>query len=213
MPTHAAPDCPALPACHASLPTRTIFHRLSALHPLTTQGGDAGGTHSLMARGYRIAIAARQGRGLEARILRGKDPSCKWTHLGLAFAPSSTETWSVVHADPGRGHDGHVRHVLFAEFAAHGVCARLIPLPVANVETAARLRNEALRHVGMPFDGSYDWTRTDAMYCTSLLWRIFNMVGIPAPQPPFPSFALPMFGARELILPSLFTQHIGEPCI
>lgn len=158
-----------------------------------------------------ITLAARQGLGLEARILRGRDPSCRWTHLGLAFVLPRSRSWRVVHADPGHGHDGRVREESFAEFAARARCARLIHLPVGDVESATRLRSEAQQHLGTPFDGRYDWKRTDAVYCTSFLWRIFNNAGIPAPQPPFPRFVLPMLGARELILPSSFTRLTGDP--
>lgn len=163
-----------------------------------------------MTSDYNIALAARQGRGLEARILRGKQPSCQWTHLGLAFESPYTGTWDVVHADPGDGHDGRVRQERFAEFSAQASCARLLRLPAVHGDMAARARLEALRHVGVPFDGTYDWTRVDAMYCTSFLLRIFRKVGLPTPQPPFPSFVLPMLGARELILPSLFIPQTGE---
>ena len=169
-------------------------------------------TANRTARGHPgIALAARQGLGLEARILRGRDPSCRWTHLGLAFKLPRSRSWVVVHADPGHGHDGRVREERFAEFAARAHCARLIPLSGLDVDSARKLRHEAQQHLGTPFDGRYDWKRTDAVYCTSLLWRIFNNAGIAAPQPPFPLFVLPMLGARELILPSLFTRPTGDP--
>lgn len=169
----------------------------------------ASGT-ALTAGHYDIALAARQGRGLEARVLRGKDPFCKWTHLGLAFARPGSQQWRVLHADPGQGHNGRVREDSFTEFADQALSACLMDLPVEDVRTATALRTEALRYVGVPFDGRYDWTRSDAVYCTSLLWRILSIVGIPVPQPPFPSFVLPLLGARELILPSLFIQHTGD---
>ncbi len=159
---------------------------------------------------HGVALAARQGRGLEARVLRGKDPLCNWTHLGLALQLPGSGAWEVIHADPGQGRDGRVRQECFASFCAQAEHACLMRLPVATSEAATRLRDEALRYVGVPFDGSYDWTRADALYCTSLLWRVFNAAGIPAPQPPFPSFVLPVLGTRELILPGLFTKSTGD---
>lgn len=194
---------------HAALPS-SAPHPLPLSQPSAPPHPDPRSTISSILGPCAIALAARQGCGLEARVLRGKDPSCRWTHLGLAFALGRSGAWHVVHADPGHGHDGRVREDPFGYFAAQGLHAQLLPLPVVTADTATTIRNEALRHVGVPFDGSYDWTRHDAMYCTSFLWWIFTAAGIPAPQPPFPSFVLPMLGPRELILPSLFTRHTGD---
>ena len=130
----------------------------------------------MMSQHFGVALAAREGLGLEARVLRGRDPACRWTHLGLAYQAADRGTWHVVHADPGDGRDGRVRQDSLVEFAERAASARLMRLPVPNRETATRLRTEALRHVGVPFDGSYDWTRPDAMYCTSFLWRVFQVL-------------------------------------
>lgn len=199
-----SPEIHALQCARSGLRPRSIEPSSDRQDPDTPQNSPR------RAGQYGIALAARQGRGLEARVLRGKDPSCRWTHLGLAFVHAQSGVWHVVHADPAQGHDGCVREHTFAQFAAQGLDARIMPLRAVDLEIASRLRREALRHLGVPFDGSYDWTRADAMYCTSFLWRLFTAVGIPAPQPPFPSFVLPMLGARELILPSLIARHTGD---
>lgn len=191
-----------------SCSTESYFKGCPLGNPCASAG--VAGSTSLVQRHHDMALAVRQGLGIEARILRGKDPSCRWTHLGLALERPQSGTWDVVHADPGQGRDGRVRRDSFTAFARPSLEACLMRLPGLTRDTAARLRDEALRHVGLPFDGTYDWTRTDAMYCTSFLWRVFQIVGIPAPRPPFPSFVLPLLGARELILPSLFIKHTGE---
>ncbi len=160
----------------------------------------------------RFCLAAREGLGIEARVLKHRDPDCQWTHVGLAFC-SSDDRWSVVHADPGDGKNGSVRQVSIDEFCAPGVAlhAEIFGLAGSNdIETANRLYALTNDCLGLPFDGGYDWTRIDAYHCTSFVWHALNRAGLAVVKPPFPTFALPLLGLRELILPSLLIPNQGD---
>ena len=206
-------SCLVLPrlATNAPMPSLSRIEIRRLVERTRADSKDLGPTmpHEFIVK--QAALAVREGRGVEARILKNVDPGCSWTHVGLAFC-AADDRWTVIHADPGNGKNGSVRSISLEEFSdsAVAVGVQLFDIEAgANPVMARRIFDFSQRCLGLPFDGGYDWVRTDAFYCSSLVWHVLNRAGLPTVSPPFPTFALPLLGARELILPSLLLQHQG----
>lgn len=157
-----------------------------------------------------VAIAAREGLGVEARVLRERDPNCRWTHLGMAFSDENGFI-EVIHADPHPmdGSAAGVRSCSWDSFCRPATASALFALDLdsACAERAHLLARQAL---GLAFDGDYRWMREDALHCTSMIWHVLRKANARVPPPPFPRFSIPLLGERDLILPSLLLSNLCE---
>lgn len=145
-------------------------------------GAAAGVGPAILAAGPRPGdVVFRRGRGLASRVVLSSDPHTAFSHVGVVVLGPRGLT--VVHALPPTDESGGgVVAEPLSEFLATdaATAAALLRLRGADAGIGARAAREASRlaEAGVPFDIGFDLTTGDALYCTELVWRVYEKAGI-----------------------------------
>ncbi len=126
-----------------------------------------------------------------------------YSHIGIAINDGGT--WKVVHAVPGENHDGvdHIKVEPVDSFflttrAVQGAAMRLKGCDTANSRKAAQW---ALSKCGVEFDDRYDWNDSTSLYCTELVQRAYESVGVNLRGNRITHLSLPFFKG-DIVFPS-----------
>ena len=159
--------------------------------------------HSLLQAGDWLF---RRTNSLPGHLSSHLDPVGEFSHVGV-IAPSSGG-WKVVHAEPTRGYrGGRVNAEAVDVFVSQSdtVLVAQASLSYITLEQREQMAIAAQSFVGRPFDGLFDSSDDQALYCTELVWRAALVAGISLDRPlrPFST----VFGIFDLVnLSTLATQ-------
>lgn len=141
-------------------------------------------------------VVLRHGHGLWSRLfaqLNRHDQ--RFSHAGIVVLDAQRQ-WRVVHAQvDDRTGSGHVRSQPWHEFVDRTTQVAL--LRVSDEKSAARIADAALamHDDALAFDLTFDLSRTDAVYCSELVWRaLIEATG----HDPLP--VKPRVNGREVVL-------------
>lgn len=129
-------------------------------------------------------VVLRHGTGLWSRLfaqLNRHDQ--RFSHAGIVVLDDHQQ-WRVVHAEvDDLAGNGRVRLDTWGDFIAQG--PRVALLRVNDERTADRIADAALAMHGdkLAFDLTFDLSRTDAVYCTELVWRALTVAAGRDPLP------------------------------
>lgn len=149
----------------------------------------------------------RRGRSVLSRAVLAADEGGAFSHVGIVV--ETPDGPGVVHTVAGEdGAEGGARRDALADFLAPGrardaALYRLAPdgagndrLPEAAAEVA---RDYAVQ--GVPFDGEFDLTSDERLYCTELVWAAFRSAGADLADGRFDTLDAP-FAGGEYLFPS-----------
>lgn len=146
----------------------------------------------------------RCGMSLESHAVVEADKSeGVYSHVGIAISDGGM--WKVVHAVPGESLDGvdrvkveSVDTFFLTTRAVRGSVMRLRGCDIARAHDAAQW---ALSKVGVEFDHHYNWEDSSRLYCTELIQRAYQSVGINISQDRKTHVSLPFFNG-DVVFPS-----------
>ncbi len=150
-------------------------------------------------------IVLRKGTGFWGVLFARVNPrDSRFSHAGIVVEDGGR--WRVVHAEADNfGADGRVRLDDWHEFV-YGV-SRLAVLRLEDQAAAGRTADAALDmyRAGMAFDFDFNLARSDAVYCTELVWRsLMQALG----RDPLP--VKPLVNGREVVLVENFLLDIAD---
>ena len=146
----------------------------------------------------------RCGTSTESQVVVSADKNGGvYSHVGIAFNDGGT--WRVVHAVPGESADGvdrvkvePVDSFFLTTRAVHGAAMRLQGCSAQAAQQAAQW---AVRKKGVEFDDDYNWTDSTRLYCTELVQRAYETVGVDLSGGRITHVALPFFKG-DVVFPS-----------
>jgi len=115
------------------------------------------------------------------RVVRTVDGDTPFTHVGIVV--STGEDPLVVHAAPGSaGEHGGVRAEPLSRYfssvhARSGAVWRPVGIPSPVRQQAAQVA-VGMATTGVRFDDGFDLATGDRVYCTELVWRAWQAVGL-----------------------------------
>jgi len=120
----------------------------------------------------------RTGVGLSSKLVNLTDRKTGYSHVGVAIRDSNS--WLVVHALPGSSFNkvicSSLEVFLNKKQAKQGQISR-VQAPYSLRKKAAQFAYQfALQKI--PFDHNYNYEDSTAIYCTELVQRSFQKVGI-----------------------------------
>lgn len=127
-------------------------------------------------------LVFRRGLGAKSRAVLTADPEGFYSHSGIVVKPDST--FMIVHVTPGERGAGEMADRIKMETpeqffardrAQYGAVYRLTD-SLDMLSTAAR---QAVRlwHKGVLFDHEYVLSDSTKMYCTELVWYVYQLAG------------------------------------
>lgn len=126
-----------------------------------------------------------------------------YSHIGIAFNDGGV--WKVVHAVPGENADGvdrvkvePVDSFFLTTRAEHGEAMRLKSCDALLARIAAHW---ALAKKGVVFDDDYNWNDSTRLYCTELVQRAYETVGVDLSGGRITHVAMPFFKG-DVVFPS-----------
>lgn len=125
-------------------------------------------------------IALRCGWGMESRAVTANGRST-YSHSGLFHHDSLSNIWLVIHAVPGEDEPEYVKAEPLSVFYSHERAKAGAWLRVNCSDSLARQATKyALWKVAekVVFDNDYLLEDTTELYCTELVWRSYQTVGI-----------------------------------
>jgi len=96
----------------------------------------------------------------------------QWTHVGVVVGSGANPL--IVHAMPDRG----VHLESWSDFAGPHQAAATALLSMRDAQMSMRFALAAARHLGKRFDHRLAWSDDDKMYCTELVVKSLQSVGI-----------------------------------
>ena len=147
----------------------------------------------------------RTGTGIYSQMINKRTDSVQYSHVGLLVDLDSS--WYVVHAVPKEldGPDDFERVKLetLDSFLLPRRClhAAFVHAPL---QRADRVVARALDYVrdSVRFDNKYDLQDSTEVYCTELIWRLFNIEGIDLSEGRRSYVVLPLFNGHGCICPN-----------
>lgn len=130
-------------------------------------------------------LAFRCGRGFLSRAIVSAEDSVRYSHVGLVFQEDSV--WMVVHAVPGEpdfeGDFDRVKAERIESFFASERATRGELLRPSNDLTTEKLEAMKLKAISMVrdslrFDSKYDLEDHSEVYCTELVYMLYQQAGI-----------------------------------
>lgn len=145
-------------------------------------------------------VVLRHGHGLWSRLFaRLNRHDQRFSHAGIVVRDTQWDTqrqWRVVHAEvDDRTGSGRVRIDAWHDFVDQS--AQVALLRVGDERVAARMADAAvvMHRDALAFDLTFDLSRTDAVYCTELVWRALTRATGRDPLP-----VKPRVNGREVVL-------------
>jgi len=96
----------------------------------------------------------------------------QWTHVGVVVSSGANPL--IVHAMPERG----VHLESWSDFASPHQAAATALLSVQDARMGRRFALAAAKHLGKRFDHRLAWSDDDRMYCTELVVKSLQAVGV-----------------------------------
>ena len=128
-------------------------------------------------------IAFRRGQSIASRVVLAVDKEGGYSHIGIVVKESSS--WYVIHAVPGETDKDNPTEILkkesFSQFFApdRAVSGAIYRLDAnANIGFLAAQKAKVLFDRKLLFDHKYDLEDSTKMYCTELIYFVFNYAGI-----------------------------------
>lgn len=128
-------------------------------------------------------IVFRKGQGLASRVVLIAEKSGGYSHVGIIVKDSSG--WSVIHAVPGETDKKNPTEVMKKEtlaqfFAPHrAVSGAIFRLDtIENIPFQAAQKAKVLLERKLLFDHKYNLEDSTKMYCTELLYFVYNSAGV-----------------------------------
>ena len=127
-------------------------------------------------------VVFRQGSGLDSRAVLTIDRNSCYSHIGIVV--DSAGHPMIVHAVPGEpDYPGDVDRIKMDDPATFFLHSRAQVGEVMRPKQqgkAIKAAQTALRlyHQGIPFDHDYNDQDSSAMYCTELIFSVFQSAGI-----------------------------------
>lgn len=127
-------------------------------------------------------ILFRKGNSSKTRAVMMADTDGIYSHVGIAVAKGSE--LMVVHITPGERYEGEtedyikmekIEHFFSPKLASKGAFARFQDSIQCSQEAAKFAK--VLFEKKITFDHDYNWKDSSKMYCTELLWYVFQMAG------------------------------------
>jgi len=127
-------------------------------------------------------IVFRRGSSLASRVVLASDTRGMYSHIGIVVRKGNE--FRIVHAVPGESDPEQPDRVRMDRIAAFFAFDRAVSGRVMRMEMGdslrAKLASKALKYFNNKtlFDHHYDLTDSTELYCTELIWQVFNTVGI-----------------------------------
>lgn len=149
-------------------------------------------------------LVFRSGVSIESHAVMDMDKNQgKYSHIGIAINDGGK--WCVVHAVPGENVDGVDRVKIepidtffLTTRAMHGAIMRPNQCDMQQAKQAARAAKACL---GVEFDDRYDWNDSTRLYCTELVQRAYESVGVNLRGNRVTHVSLPFFKG-DIVFPS-----------
>jgi len=150
-------------------------------------------------------LVFRKGRSIESYVVLITDRTSSYSHVGVIYMLNKTPY--VIHTVPGESEVGtdYVKmeklSVFFSsEKASRGSIFRLKE-QYANSAKLAALSAKSFFDDKIIFDDAFDLKSENKLYCTELVWKAYQKVGIDLTQGKYDKLFLP-FVKGFIILPS-----------
>ncbi len=147
----------------------------------------------------------RCGISFESQTVKSidKNKGVVYTHVGIAIKQG--DTWKVVHAVPGESDDGvdrvkvePVDTFFLTTRAVHGAAMRIKGCDAKAAKQAAQW---AVMKKGEVFDDRYNWNDSSRLYCTELVQRAYETVGVNLHAGRMTHVSFPFYNG-DVVLPS-----------
>lgn len=135
-------------------------------------------------------LVFRRGGGVASRAVLVADAGGTYSHVGVVV-----EDGKVIHSVP----EGGVKIEKLEEFFAPRAALRGAVMRVQV--SLERVMELAAPFEGTGFDHNYDLADSTKVYCTELVWRVFNRLGVDLTEGRRSRISVPGFDG-EYILPS-----------
>ncbi len=151
-------------------------------------------------------VVLRHGHGLWSRLfaqLNARDQ--RFSHAGVVILDAQRQ-WRVVHADvDDRTGSGRVRMESWHDFVDQTSQIALLRVGDERVATGIVDAALAMHQELLAFDLTFDLSRSDAVYCTELVWRALTLASGRDPLP-----VKPWVNGREVVLIENLLHDIPE---
>lgn len=125
-------------------------------------------------------VLFRRGRSVVSRAVLSMDGDSRYSHVGLVERVESG-VW-ILHAAPAaesNGEGGVIVETLQEFLAPDAAAAAALYRPVQPLAAASAMRTAwSFVRRRTPFDGAFDLSTTDELYCTELIWRAYLAAGV-----------------------------------
>lgn len=124
-------------------------------------------------------LVFRRGVDTIGRIVLSQSEQSRFSHVGMVIRVADEPL--VVHALPEtRGNDGGVQVDRLGTFSSPLRAADIGYYRIAQLTQGQRreIHRYLLEHVGTPFDLRFEYSTDNSMYCTELVLKALNEVGV-----------------------------------
>ncbi len=155
-------------------------------------------------------IIFRKGRSFVSQMVLQIDSRSPFSHVGIIM--KNEDSVFVIHSVPDEDDDG-IDKVKIDDLKTFLLFDRASAISVyrLNNENVQSIKNIAVNYAkekaiaGIPFDGGFDLSNDERLYCTELIWKAFKKGGIDLIEGNFDQLYTP-FGKGPYILPSTLLE-------
>ncbi len=159
-------------------------------------------------------LVFRKGRSIESYVVLITDRASSYSHVGVIYMINKIPY--VIHTVPDESENGidYVKmeklSVFFSsEKASRGSIFRLKE-QYSNSAKLAALKAKSYFDDKIIFDDAFDIKSEDKLYCTELVWRAFEKIGIDLIQGKFDKLFLPFVKGFVILPSSLLNSYYLE---
>jgi len=150
-------------------------------------------------------LVFRKGRSAVSQVVLLADKESSYSHVGIVFIENNN--YYIIHTTPDESESGidyvikeKVSDFFSSEKASRGSVYRL-KKQFANSANSASLFANTFFEKRIIFDDEFDLESEDKMYCTELVWKAYQKVGIDLIQGNFETISLPFIN-DFIVMPS-----------
>ncbi|MCD4772907.1 MAG: hypothetical protein K8R41_05935 [Bacteroidales bacterium] len=159
-------------------------------------------------------LVFRKGRSIESRVVLITDRASSYSHVGVIYMINKTPY--VIHTTPDESADD-IDYVIMeklsdffsSEKASRGSIFRLKE-QYSNSAKLAAIKAKSFFDDKIIFDDAFDIKSEDKLYCTELVWKAFNKIGIDLIQGKFNKLFLPFVKGFVILPSSLLNSYYLE---
>ena len=159
-------------------------------------------------------LVFRKGRSIESQVVLISDRASSYSHVGVIYILNNTPY--VIHTTPDESSDDidYVKMEKLSDFfssekASRGSIFRLKE-QYSNSAKLAALNAKSFFDDKIIFDDAFDIKSEDKLYCTELVWKAFNKIGIDLIQGKFNKLFLPFVKGFVILPSSLLNSYYLE---